>query len=244
MHRCLRTFLKFALTALAMAPLAAGAIPDWSGYWVDAADLDNPSIPKGSKLTDADLPSWTPAYAAKWRMIREASAAGSFEFDPGAKCLPPGMPFNMTIPYSGEIHMRPGQVTIITEWAGDTRRIYTDGRGHPEDLDLTRQGHSIGRWQGDTLVVDTVGIVADTQLNGILSPHSDQLRITEWFREYKPGFLEIRYRLEDPQAFTKPYEYQLTWKRSPIKNHEITEYICTNNRELEQGARPAAGNPK
>jgi hypothetical protein len=139
----------------------------------------------------------------------------------------------MFIPYSGEIEMRRDQVTIITEWAGDTRRIYTDGRGHPDaaNLDHSYQGHSIGKWAGDTLVVDTVGITADTRLNGRGMPHSDQLHMTEWFHEYKPGFLEIRYRLEDPSALIRPYEYKLTWQRSLIKHHEISEFICTNNKE-------------
>jgi hypothetical protein len=76
-------------------------------------------------------------------------------------------------------------------------------------------------------------------MNGVFSPHSDQLHITERIREYKPGYLEIRYRLEDPVAFTKPYEYKLTWMRSPLKDHEISEYICTNNRDLARTVPPA-----
>ncbi|MGD9843242.1 MAG: hypothetical protein AB7F79_13130 [Steroidobacteraceae bacterium] len=235
MNRILQTtFSKIALSLLVVVPVTVWATPDWRGYWVRATDPDNPASNISSRMDPKDVPAYTPEYAEKWKVIWESFQAGSLEYDPGAHCLSWGVPYNMTIPYSGEIEMRPGQVTIITEFAGDTRRIYTDGRGHPEDFDPSRQGHSIGKWVGNTLVVDTVGIVENTQLNGILSPHSDQLHVTEWFREYKPGYLEIRYRLEDPKAFTKPYEYKLTWMRSPDKFHEIAEYICTNNRDREQ----------
>jgi hypothetical protein len=234
-----RAFCLVVATLLACTASSFEVLPDWSGYWIRAVDPDNPDIAavmsagSQSQLAAKDTPPLTPEYAAKWKLIRASIDSGSLEYNLTAQCFPPGVPRNMFIPYSGEIEMRRDQVTIITEWAGDTRRIYMDGRGHPEPLDLdpTYQGHSIGRWAGGTLVVDTVGITADTRLNGRGVPHSDRLHMTEWFREYKPGFLEIRYRLEDPTALTKPYEYKLTWQRSPITHHEISEFICTNNKE-------------
>ncbi|MGE3890771.1 MAG: hypothetical protein AB7F79_04135 [Steroidobacteraceae bacterium] len=240
MMRCTAYLVLATLTT--GTATAADIQPDWSGYWIRAADPDNPDIATvvtpGSQSTLAakDTPSLTPEYAEKWNVIRTSIDSGSQEYIPTAQCLPPGVPRNMFIPYSGQIEMRRDQVTIITEWAGDTRRIYLDGRSHPDaaDLDPTYQGHSIGSWDGNTLVVDTVGIVDDTRLNGRGMPHSDQLHMTEWFHEYKPGFLEIRYRLEDPIALTKPYEYKVTWQRSPIKHHEISEFICTNNKEGHQ----------
>lgn len=210
------------------------AAPDWRGYWERTADPDNPATLIGTRMSLNDLPAYTPEYAQKWKKIYEVlGTSAALEYDYGAQCLPWGMPYNMTIPYSAEIEMRPGQVTIQMELSREVRRIYTDGRGHKsaDAFDPSRNGHSIGRWEGDTLVVDTVGIVESTQLNGILSPHSDQLHITEWIREYKPGFLEIRYRLEDSKAFAKPYEYKLTWRRIPDKQFEMAEYICTNTRE-------------
>ncbi|MGE0113851.1 MAG: hypothetical protein AB7T07_03040 [Steroidobacteraceae bacterium] len=245
MNKYLSVLIAIIFTLVTVAPVTVNAKsrPDWSGYWIRVTDPDNPtSFANGARIPSDGLPALTPEYMEKWKVVTTSLEAGSHEHDPGVACLPPGMLQNMLIPYSAQIEMRPVQVTIITEWAGDTRRIYIDDRGHPEDFDATRQGHSIGRWEGDVLVVDTVGISSDTALNSQLMPHSDQLHVIERFREYKPGFLEIRYHVEDSLALAKPYEYKLIWKRSPYKYHEINEYICSNNRELEQlTGQPASG---
>ena len=87
---------------------------------------------------------------------------GEIEDGPAANCVPNGMPAIMTQPYPLEILFTPGKVTILIEAYAQWRQIFTDGRQHPEDPDLTFNGHSTGHWEGDTLVVDTVGFTTDT----------------------------------------------------------------------------------
>ena len=107
-------------------------------------------------------PSLTPAYAAKLKEYQDSAAARRDRETPAANCVPNGMPSIMTQPYPIEILFTPGKVTIMIEAYSQWRQIFTDGREHPEDPDLTLNGHSIGHWEGDTLVVDTVGLTTDT----------------------------------------------------------------------------------
>ena len=107
------------------------------------------------------------------------ATTGVNTLDPTAECcLPPGMPRMMSAVYPMEILMTPDQVTIITEWMGQIRRVYTDGRPHPEDPDITYVGHSTGKWDKDVLVIDTVAMKGDTVLDQTGMKHSDQIRVT------------------------------------------------------------------
>src|SRR4029077_13296847 len=131
-------------------------------------------------------PSLTPEYAAK-RAALLANPPGDSQ---PANCPPPGMPGIMGQPYPMEFLLTPGQVTILIEAYNQIRHIYTDGRKLPEDPDPTFHGTSVGRWEGDTLVVDTVGFSPNTQIaNGV--PHSDKMRILERFRLADPQTIAI-----------------------------------------------------
>jgi hypothetical protein len=216
------------LACLASTP--ALATPDWTGVYVPARDPTHPGVSLDSpNLKDAQLPVLTPEYQTIYTANRASLMSGSLAKDKTASCGHPGLPLNMSIAYGGEILMTPGQVTIITEWSGDVRQIFTDGRGHPDDFLPSFQGHSIGHWEGNDLVVDTVGISPKASLNTLGMQQSDQMHVTERFHEYKPGFLEISYHIEDPKAFAKPYEFLITWRRSPYKGDYIHEYECENN---------------
>jgi hypothetical protein len=106
--------------------------------------------------------------------------------------------------------------------------IYTDGRPHPDDLDPSFQGHSIGRWEGDTLVVDTVGIKPIVAL-AMGMKHSGKLRITERIHLAKgdPNTLLVEMTLNDPDALEKPFSQTLTFKRS--RDWDLIEFICAEN---------------
>jgi hypothetical protein len=226
-----------ALTLALASP--AAALPDWTGLWTSVRDPDNPATtlvafdPK-----PADLPVLTPKYKAIEAANRARLAEGVTTGDKTAHCEPPGMPLMMSIAYGGEILMTPGRVTIISEWAGDTRRIFTDGRPHPDDFEPSYEGHSIGHWEGDDLIVDTVGISPKASLNQIGTQQSDKMHIVERFHEYKPGFLEIAYRIEDPEAFQKPYTFKLTWTRNTDPLDYVREYHCDNNRDAARESPP------
>jgi hypothetical protein len=167
-------------------------------------------------------PSLTPEYAAK----RAALLANNPEDSQTANCLPPGMPGIMGQPYPMEFLLTPGQVTILIEAYNQIRHIYTDGRKLPEEPDPTFHGTSVGRWEGDTLVVDTVGFSPSTQIaNGV--PHSDKMRILERFRLADPDTMTIETTITDPEALTMPYTSSRTLRRH--RDWTLAEYICEEN---------------
>ena len=134
-------------------------------------------------------------------------------------------------------------IVLLLESASNPRRIYMDGRKHPDDLDPTWGGHSIGRWEGDTLVVDTIGSNGRGRpLNGYLSGSvnsradysprllvSDKLHLVERIRLVGNGeFLEDELAIDDPQTYRKPFTVKHYWQRRP--DLEVLEYFCSDNR--------------
>lgn len=147
-------------------------------------------------------------------------------------------------PYPMEFLMTPGQVTIVIEAYNQIRHIYTDGRPLPEDSDPTFYGTSVGRWEGDTLVAETVGFAQVPR--GITFPYSDKMKIVERFRLTAPDTMSIETTIVDPEALTAPYSMgSRTLARH--RNWTIAEYICEeNNRNSvdEQGkSRVNLANP-
>jgi hypothetical protein len=179
-------------------------------------------------------PSLTPEYAAK----KKAFDANAPEDSETANCLPPGMPGIMGQPYPMEFLLTPGQVTIVIEAYTQVRHIYTDGRPLPEDPDLKFHGTSVGRWEGDTLSVETVGFSSLTQLErGV--PHGDKMRIRERFRLTDPDTMTIETTIVDPDALTTPYTSSRILKRH--RNWTIAEYVCEENNRNSVDANGKAG---
>jgi hypothetical protein len=142
-----------------------------------------------------------------------------------------GMPRLMANPYPQEIVVQPHQVLILKELQTQIRRIYTDGRKPKSDLDPTYTGYSTGRWEGDTLVVETVGLRADTVFDRTGAPHSDQMKIIERMRLRTPDVWEDEITVIDPVALTRPWVVTRTYERRPT--WEIMEYVCEeNNRDV------------
>jgi len=196
-------------------------LPDWRGVW----DLDWSSF-NGSSATGEKPPRLTPEYARRLASYQEAQKLGAPRQAPTANCVPPGMPAIMAQPFPIEFLFTPGKVTVVIEAYGQTRRIFTDGRPHPADPDPTYQGHSIGHWEGDTLVVDTIGILPETQLAPGVG-HSDRLRIEERIRRGANDVIEIRMKLHDPEALQEPLELVRRYKHQP--DWDIKEYVCAQN---------------
>jgi len=130
--------------------------------------------------------------------------------------------------YPMEFLFTPGRVTTHHEAWMQWRNIYTDGRGHPEDLEASFEGDSIGHWEGGTLVVDTVGI-KDSVALGMGMKHSDKLRITERIHLAKgdPDSLVDEMTVEDPGALVKPWVHTLSYKRS--REWQLLEFECAEN---------------
>jgi hypothetical protein len=160
------------------------------------------------------------------------------KYDPEGYCLPPGGPRLMATPYPMEIIQLPEQKRIIMIFEGGThiwREIYMDGRPHPQGdaLNPTYLGHSVGRWEGDTLVVDVVGFNEETWLDYYGHPHTDMLHVVEKFSRPNKNTLHYEATIDDPGAYTKPWTvaWDIPWRA----NGELTEYICQeNNRYLER----------
>ncbi|HTB68128.1 MAG TPA: hypothetical protein VK727_18040 [Steroidobacteraceae bacterium] len=216
-----------ASVALAAAGDTPKSVPDLSGVWEVAfgsRTRPGPGIP--------EQPALTAEYAQKLAAFKAAQAKGEDVESPQANCVPPGMPAIMNQPYPMELLFTPGKVTIVIEAYSQTRRIFMDGRKHPDDPDLTYNGHSIGHWEGDTLVVDSVGFTPDTALGPSQGyRHSDQMHIVERFRLTAPQTMEVVTTIDDAKALTKPFSATKVLARH--RDWDITEYICEqNNRNL------------
>ncbi len=109
------------------------------------------------------------------------------------------------------------------------RQIFMDGRGHPKDMDPTWFGDSTGKWEGDTLVIDTVGFNDKFWFDDAAHPHTEKLRVTERYRRTDFGHLDFEVIIDDPGAYTRPFTL---YGHSPLLvNTEIMEYICNENNQ-------------
>ena len=175
-------------------------------------------------------------YEARRAADAEANKRGEAPATPAVLCLPYGMPRMMTVAsYPIEILLTSGQVTIVTEAFSEVRRVYMDQPQLPiDEVPPGFYGHSVGKWEGDTLVIDTVGIKESVPSYNML-PHSDQMRITERMRLVTPDVLHDQITIEDPVVLEKPFTYTLAFRRLP--NYKMVEFVCENNREYidEQG---------
>jgi hypothetical protein len=170
------------------------------------------------------------------RAVYDYNVANESKYDPEGYCLPPGGPRLMATPYPMEIIQLPEQKRIIMTFEGAThiwREIYMDGRAHPsgDALNPTYLGHSVGRWEGDTLVVDVVGFNEGTWLDYSGHPHTDMLHVVERYTRRNKNVLHYEATIDDPGAYTKPWNvgWNIPWRA----NGELSEYICQeNNRYL------------
>ena len=233
----------FALAALALpaaafaqqqgAAKAAGAAPDLSGVWnmqttPDTRYLlysfskdDPPMTPWAQEKFKATKPSFGP------RSVEDSNDPVNPTTVSAVGCFPPGMPRMYLQPFPMEIVQTPGRVMMIFEFNHFVRQIWTDGRKHNTDLGGTWLGDAIGRWEGDTLVVDTIGFNDKTWIDRAGHPHSDQLHLTERIRRADQNTLQDQITIEDPKAYTKPWGATIQFRLRP--NWNITEMVCEDN---------------
>jgi Carboxypeptidase regulatory-like domain len=193
-------------------PRTYGGKPDLSGIWW---------IPD---TIDPGKPEFLPAAIA----IQKERLANNSKDSPQARCLPSAVLRNG--PLWEFVQSKDFLVYISDDESPGFHQIYLDGRSHPADPNPAWYGHSIGRWEGDTLVVDRVGFDSRVWLDIEAHPHSDQLHIVERYHRPDLGHLEIEITVDDPGVLAKPW----TQKRvAELAQEEIAEYICQeNNRDL------------
>jgi hypothetical protein len=174
-----------------------------------------------------------PQYAKPYEEQRKAETEASNRGEPlgtaAVLCVPYGVPTMMAVAvYPIEIIQAPKQITIVAEAFSEVRRIFMDRpQMKIDDVPPGYYGRSVGRWEGDTLMVDTVGIKESVQYQRM--PHSDQMHITERLHMVSPEILHDQITIEDPVVLEKPYTYTLAYRRMP--NYEMVEFVCDNNRE-------------
>lgn len=201
------------------------SLPDWTGVW----------YPDWSRLfagREAAAPVLTPeaqeAYDAYQESIREHGPNQEAQ----AQCLPPGIPGVMQQPYPIEILYSPGRVTILTEAYEQVRRIYTDGRPLPADPDLFFNGNSVGFWEGDMLVIDTVGLHPETNISAGI-PHTEKSRVHEHIYLESADQLMIEVTITNPDVLVRPFTTAIAYKLD--NEFDIREYVCAENNRLTSG---------
>jgi hypothetical protein len=204
-----------------------GGAPPAARKGPPARPTQSAPLADGSQGRSPDAPSLTPEYLAKWQMISKSRVAGSYQYDYTAKCLPPGMPAMMNMAYGMEVMQTKDKITFFSELNDALRRVYLDGRKPSQKVldDPTYAGYSTGRWEGDTLVVDTVALRDDTFIEGF-SPHSDAMTVHERIRLVAPDLLEDRITVNDPKALTKPWESVKRYRKAKQGNDELREFAC------------------
>lgn len=203
-----------------------GALPGQKGLWSSCCgNLANDSTP---------FQPWARALHAYRR---------EDQLEPHTRCKPSGGARQFTTPYGTEMVEFPElQRIMIFDVGGPhtARTIYMDGRGHPENLQPSYYGHSIGRWEGDTLVVETVGYNERFWIDRAGTPHTEQLKYTERFTRTDFNTMRYEVEIEDSGAYTAPWKTN-TFTMRFNANNELFEYVCQDNNlghELMIGANP------
>ena len=225
----------------AAGPRTADGKPDLSGIWKpDSQRYNQNLLPEG---TEAPMLPWADALY-KHRVATEG-------YDrPMTYCMPHGVPDAFTPPMPFKIIQTPAETIVLFEEFHKYRQIHTDGRKLPQDPDPAWYGYSIGRWDGDTFVVETSGFKEGTWLDDGGHPHTDALKTTERFRRINFGRMDLDVEIDDAKAYARPWKSQtLHFNLQP--DTELLEHLCENNRDLtslqqywksqERSAAPAAG---
>jgi hypothetical protein len=203
----------------APAPRSADGKPDISGVWV----IRNGSIYLTSDLKPEDIRPWAAAlYKQRADDFRKDSD--------GIACLPPGPKAGIGVgPFPMKIIQTTNLVAVLYEYETIFRQIFTDGRALPEDPNPTWMGYSVGRWDGDTLVVTTAGYNDRTTIDLAGHPHTEALRVTERFHRRDAGHLDVQVTFDDPKAYTRPWTLPMEFALVP--DGDLIEYVCENERD-------------
>jgi len=208
----------------APTPRTADGKPDLSGIW--RADT--------MRYNDNLLPPGTQAPMLPWAAELYKHRVDTRGYDrPMTRCMPHGVPDAMTVaglPF--KILQIPGETVVLFEEFHKYRQIHTDGRQLPVDPDPAWYGYSIGRWEGETFVVETAGFKEGSWLDNSGHPHTEALHLTERFHRINYGRMDLDVDVNDPKAYSRPWKSDtLHFLQQP--DTELLEHLCENNRDLE-----------
>jgi hypothetical protein len=207
----------------APAPKRPDGKPDLSGLWQPTPGY----IGNIAKDLKEDVP-FKPWAEALYKQRRETLSKD----DPTGWCVPGGVPRSDAVPYPFKIAYSDGMILILYEAVHSYRQIFMDGRELPKDPNPNWLGYSIGHWDKDTLVVESSGFVENSWLDNNGHPGTESLHVIERFRRPDTGHLEIAINIDDPKAYTKPWNVKMGLDLLP--DTELLEYICSeNNKDLQ-----------
>jgi hypothetical protein len=207
---------------------------DFSGTWdrypqPTDTNRDPTVVPRPEAIPAPPLkPEFKPAYDALQKKIADANARGEPIPTNYTNCIPDGMPAMMMAMFPMEVLQTPRQTTIIQEAYNQVRRIYLDDTLPAiDDAEPGFWGHSVGKWEGDDFVVETIGIKEYVRFRNV--PHSANMRIHERMRLIDTDHFEDNVSVEDPEYLTTPWQWKWVYQRRP--NYKMYEYVCEDNRE-------------
>ena len=194
---------------------------DLSGFWMPADNVRHLlNLAADLKPEDVPLQPWA-AQLYKERIDNNGKD------HPGVRCLPSGIPEKSNIPDGLKVVQTPDVLIFLYESRTIYRQVFTDGRPLPKDAQPTWMGYSIGHWEGDTFVVETIGQNGKTWLDMRGLPGTEALRVIERYTRPTIGTINIDVTIDDPMAYTKPWSVKLSWKLVP--DTDLIESICEEN---------------
>jgi len=161
----------------------------------------------------------------------EQRRAGRARDIPSTRCLPFGVPLINTEPFPYKIIQTPGVIAMLYEHDTIFRQIFMDGRKHPRDPSPSWLGYSIGKWDGDSLVVDTIGFNDQSWLDAAGHPHSEDMRVIERYRRRDFGHLELQETVDDPKTYTRPFTILI--KQEFVSDTDLLESFCENEQDYK-----------
>jgi len=216
--------------------------PDLSGLWAaertpvsEFVRVLGPGLPQIqpdlNDVTKHFLNVFWDLNPAEWPLRPEAAALTSERQKSGrdfptAYCQPGSLPHAMLV-LNFKMIQAPGEIVVLPGSGDPARQIYTDGRGLPKNPEPSWMGSSAGRWEGDTLVVDTAGFNDRAWLDGFGHPRSEAMRVTERFRRRDVGHMDLEISFDDPKYYTRPFGFKTALNLIP--DSDVIEYVCTEN---------------
>ena len=216
--------------ATPFAEIAAMLGPDADRLSVPGDDLHNFSKYALSVLADFK-PEAAPIRPEALKITLDRLKTGGTS-NPTTLCLPGGVPFGGILPFPNKFVQSASEIVVMQEGDGGLRQIFLDGRKHTPDPQPSWMGYSVGRWEGDVLVVDTTGFNDQGWLDGSGHPRSEALRIEERYRRRDFGHMDVQVKFDDPKMYTRAFGFKYVLDLVP--DSDIGEYVCAEN-EKDRG---------
>ena len=222
----------------APAPRMANGKPDFSGIWIsDRTEegqetiSDASTLPSGRHMANmgVDMEGGLPYQSWQIPIVKERTENLAIH-DPHIRCLPDFFLRAYGLPHMLKFVHTPDLLVMLNEMNAGYRQVFTDARALPDDPAPSWQGYSSARWDGDTLVVDTIGVRDDTWIDWNGSVVTEEAKIREEIRRLDFGHMEIKATVDDPKAYTKPWT--VTLRQRVVVDAELIDEICLENEQF------------